>query len=63
MKWRRSKANIKLVVGRLGLVVEQGCERDQPGILVARTTGIGDAPIDHLRRQTQEEWEVQCRRN
>ena len=64
MKWRRSNADIKLVMARLDLVVGQRCGRGQPGIHVNRTVGIGDAPVGHLGRRTQEEWECHVwRRN
>ena len=64
MKWRRSNADIKLVMGRLDLVVGQSYERGQPGIHVTRTAGIGDVPVGHLGRWTQEEWEFHVwRRN
>ena len=64
MKQRRSNANIKLVMGRLDLVVRPHCERGQPGIHVARTVGIGDAPVGCLSQRTQEEWEFHVwRRN
>ena len=64
MKWRHSNADIKLVVRRLDLVVGQSRDRGQPGIHVARTVGIGDAPVDRLGQRAQEEWEFHVwRRN
>ena len=44
----RSNASIKLAMGRLQLVMEPRREGGQPGIIVARTIRIGDAPVAGL---------------